>query len=302
VTEVLRIATRGSTLAIWQAEHVAALLRKAPAHVEVEFVVVDTTGDIKPDVPLHALGGQGVFVKEVQQAVLDGRADCAVHSAKDLPSSIEMPGLVLAAIPERGDPRDALVGRCLEDLAEGAVVATGSVRRKAQLELIRPDLTFTDLRGNIQTRLTKVPEGGAIVIAFVALERLALGDRCAEVFDVDVMVPQIGQGALAIECRADDGAAIEILAALDHAATREQVETERAYLATFGAGCDLPIGAFVDAVPGDLRTFALFEGPGGRHVHRAVTRLVAGGSVGRAHELAARTLAEARREVGFPHP
>src|SRR5262249_3868238 len=156
----------------WQAEHVASLVRRTNLSVEIELVVVQTTGDIRADVPLHEVGGQGVFVKEVQQAVLDGRADLAVHSAKDLPSASSPDGLVLASVPERGDARDALVGRTLSGLDKGATVATGSVRRRAQLGALRPDLQFIDLRGNIGTRLDKVPPGGAIVVAAAALERL----------------------------------------------------------------------------------------------------------------------------------
>ncbi len=171
----------------------------------VELVVIATSGDQRRDVPVWELGGQGVFVKEVQAAVLDGRADVAVHSAKDLPSWTPE-GLVLAAITERADPRDALVGTRLADLQPGAQVATGSVRRRAQLAWVRPDLTFTGLRGNIGTRLERVPDGGAVVVAAAALARLGLLDRAAEILPTAVMLPQVGQGAIGVECRAgDDG-------------------------------------------------------------------------------------------------
>jgi len=238
------VATRGSALARWQAEHVVGLLRAADPSVDAELVVVETTGDRRLDVPLHQLGGQGVFVKEVQVAVLDGRADVAVHSAKDLPAT-PTDGLVLAAVPERGDPRDALVGAALDALAPGAVVATGSVRRQAQLARLRPDLGFVDLRGNIHTRLGKVPPGGAVVVAMAALRRLGLEAEAAEALPVDVMVPQVGQGALAVECRADDAATSERLRAVEHAASRLAVDVERAFLAELGEGCDLPVGAHV---------------------------------------------------------
>src|SRR4051812_40376032 len=198
---VLRAATRGSRLARLQTDLVAAMLG---TDVAVEPVVVTTTGDRVTDVPIHAIGGQGVFVKEVQQAVLDGRADVAVHSAKDLPSGPAPDGLVLAAVPPRGDARDALVGSTLAGLAPGARVATGAVRRRAQLAVLRPDLVYDDLRGNVDTRLGKVPDGGAIVVARAALERLGRSDRIAEVMPVEQMVPQVGQGALAVECRRDD--------------------------------------------------------------------------------------------------
>ena len=239
----LRLATRGSALAQWQARHVADLLRGADPGLATELVVVETTGDVRTDVPLHAIGGQGVFVKEVQQAVLDGRADLAVHSAKDLPSGPPPEGLVLAAVPPRGDARDALVGATLADLAPGARVATGAVRRRAQLAVLRPDLVFDDLRGNIDTRLTKVPDGGAIVVALAALERLGRTDRVAEVLSVEQMVPQVGQGALAVECRRDDDRARDRLAKIESSLDRGFVDLERAFLAELGGGCDLPVGA-----------------------------------------------------------
>jgi hydroxymethylbilane synthase len=237
---VVRIATRGSALARWQAERVAAMLGGA-----AELVIVETLGDRDTATSLGQLGGQGIFVKEVQAAVLDGRADIAVHSAKDLPASPELapPGLVLACVPERGDPRDALVGAALHDLPAGATVATGSARRRALLADLRPDRTFTDLRGNIATRLERLPSGGAVVVAVAALERLGLDDRIAERLDPRIVVPQVAQGALGIECRADDGARRELLRSLEHTPTRRAVDAERAFLATLGGGCDLPAGA-----------------------------------------------------------
>ena len=239
----LRAATRGSPLALWQTRRVASLLG-----VEVEEVVVETTGDRRADVAIHQMGGQGVFVKEVQGAVLDGRADFAVHSAKDLPPR-PAPGLVLAAVPERGDPRDALVGRPLGGLPPGARVATGSVRRRAQLAWLRPDLTFSGLRGNIGTRLGRAAEFDAVVIAAAALARLGRLDAAADILDPAVLLPQVGQGALAVECRADDGAVRAALAAVEHAPTRAAVDAERSFLDTLGGGCDLPVGAY--ARPGD---------------------------------------------------
>jgi len=258
----VRIATRGSALARWQAEHVAGLLTRAASDVDVELVVVQTEGDRRRDQPIHTLGGQGVFVKEVEQAVLDGRADLAVHSAKDLPS-VTAPGLVLAAVPGRGDARDALVGRTLGTLEPGATVATGSVRRQAQLARLRPDLVFADLRGNIGTRLDRVPPGGAIVVAVAALERLGLSDRIAEVLHPDDVVPQVGQGALAVECRADDAATIEQLARIEHVVTRAAVDAERAFLARLGGGCDLPVGAYATIDDETLTMRSFLSGPGG---------------------------------------
>jgi hydroxymethylbilane synthase len=238
----LRVATRGSTLALWQARHVASLLRAAHPDLVMEEVIVETAGDRNRAVPIAEIGGRGVFTKEVQLAVLDGRADLAVHSAKDLPSSAELQpaGLVLAAVPERADARDALVGSALAELAPGAHIGTGSVRRRVQLTDVRPDLTFADLRGNVDTRLAKAADFDAVVIALAALDRLGRNDAVAEVLEPSVMVPQVGQGALAVECRPESAA---VVAAIEHQPTRRCVDAERAWLATLGGGCDLPAGA-----------------------------------------------------------
>jgi hydroxymethylbilane synthase len=239
----LRIATRGSRQVLAQSSAVAAALRAATGR-DVELVEVNTTGDIRADVPLHSMGGQGVFVKEVQFAVLDGRADLAAHSAKDLPSA-PADGLSIAAFTERRDPRDALIGSTLGDLAQGATVASGSVRRRAQLRRVRPDLEFAELRGNIDTRLSKIPDGGAIVMAVAALQILEMTDRITEMLGIDEFVPAVGQGCVAIECRSDDVDTIAALATVDHAGTRHDVEVERAFLAELGSGCSLPVGGHV---------------------------------------------------------
>ena len=219
-----------------------ALLLKADPRISIEYVFVDTQGDLNATTPLHLMGGQGVFVKEVQRAVLENRADIAVHSAKDLPSQ-NADGLIIGAIGERRTPNDALIGCRLADLSIGATIATGSVRRRAQLMRVRPDLQFIDLRGNIQTRLSKTPEGGAIVMAVAALEILGMTSHIAEVLDLDVAVPMVGQGSVAVEARVDDAETLAILALIDHAPSRRAVETERAFLAELGAGCSLPVGA-----------------------------------------------------------
>ena len=243
----LRIATRGSPLARAQAELVADLLTAGGS--AVEMVLVETSGDRRADLEIWQLGGRGVFVKEVQVAVLEGRADVAVHSAKDLPSKTP-PGLVLAAVPERGDARDALVGRRLDALQPGALVATGSVRRRAQLAWLRPDLTFAGIRGNVGTRLDAAAEFDAVVLAAAGLDRLGQQGRIAEYLDPRVVVPQVGQGALALECRADDAATRELLAGAEHAPSRAAVDAERSFLATVGGGCDRPVGAYA-TVTGD---------------------------------------------------
>jgi hydroxymethylbilane synthase len=256
------LATRGSPLARWQADRIAELLG-----ADVELVVIETVGDRRTDVPIAAMGGQGVFVKEVQAAVLDGRADLAVHSAKDLPSTTA-PGLVIGAVPERGEPRDALVGSTLADLPTGAVVATGSVRRRAQLAAARPDLGFAELRGNIATRLDKAAGFDAIVMAAVALQRLGLADRIAQVLPVEVLLPQVAQGALAVECRADDRVALERLQRIEHVPSRRAVDAERAFLAELGSGCDLPVGAYAIVEGASLRLEGLLSTLDGRIVLR----------------------------------
>ena len=239
---LLRAATRGSALALWQTNRVAELLTQTNPEVEIETVVVETTGDQNQTSPLHQMGGQGVFVKEVQAAVLDGRADFAVHSAKDLPAAAT-PGLVLVAIPERADPRDVLVGARWADLPAGAIIATGSVRRRAHLAHLRPDLNFAELRGNIATRLEKAADFAAIVMAKAALDRLGLTPAVVDVLPPEVLLPQVGQGALAIECRTDDAAAATLLASISNQESMNTVGAERAFLAELGAGCDLPIAA-----------------------------------------------------------
>jgi hydroxymethylbilane synthase len=240
----LRVATRGSALARWQAERVVELL-----DVDAEYVLLSTKGDERRDVPIHAMGGTGVFVKEVEQAVLDGRADVAVHSAKDLPSATA-PGLELAALPERADARDALVGRTLDEIPTGGRVGTGSVRRRAQLAALRPDLDFGELRGNIPTRIEKAGAFDAVVLAAAGLDRLGLSDHVAERLDPSVVLPQVAQGALAVECRDDDDETRAQLAGIDDPGVRAAVTAERAYLAALGGGCDLPCGALAEADAG----------------------------------------------------
>lgn len=250
---VVRIATRSSAQARAQSEHVGSLIESAQPGVSVEYVYVDTQGDLNATTPLHQMGGQGIFVKEVQRAVLDGRADLAVHSAKDLPSQ-PAEGLVIGAIGERRTPNDALVGARLENLAHGATIATGSVRRRAQLMQLRPDLNFVDLRGNIQTRLSKIPDGGAIVMAVAAMEILGVTDLIAEQLSLDVAIPMVGQGSVAVECRENDTIALNVLAQIDHAPSRRAVEAERSFLFVLGAGCSLPVGAHL-STDGIFRAF-----------------------------------------------
>lgn len=240
----VRLATRGSPLALVQADIVARLLEAQDPAVHAEPVIVHTEGDRRRDEDLERIGGLGVFVKEIQLAVLDGRADVAVHSAKDLPPRTP-DGLVLAAVPQRADPRDALVGAPLDALAPGAVIATGSARRRAQLANLRPDLGFVTLRGNMATRVDRPSEGGvdAVVVAAAALDRLGWEDRIAERLSPVRCLPQAGQGALALECRTDDPERRELLARIDAPGDHAELDAERAFLRALGAGCAVPAAA-----------------------------------------------------------
>jgi hydroxymethylbilane synthase len=284
----VRLATRGSPQARTQAQAVADALT-ATSGCETELVIVDTTGDRRQDVPLHVIGGQGVFVKEVQQAVLDGRADVAVHSAKDLPS-VAHEALVIGAFMARRDAADALVGLPLASLAHGATIATGSVRRRAQLAAARPDLEFVELRGNIATRLSKVPVGGSIVMAVAALEVLGITDRIAERLAPERFVPAVGQGCVAVEARAGDAATAEVLAVVDDAVTRHQVEVERSFLAELGSGCTLPVGAHVIG-----RQLHVFLAGHDTTAHERVALALDAGD----HERARAAAREAKRVVGW---
>lgn len=260
----LRVASRGSALARVQAERVIELLG-----VPAELLIVTTRGDRDQAVPIREIAGTGAFATEVQEAVRSGRADLAVHSAKDLPAR-PADGLVIGAFPERADPRDALVGSSLASLPSGGTVATGSVRRRCQLANLRPDLTFAELRGNVPTRIDKAREFDAVVVAVAALDRLGLAAHAAEVLEPSLMLPQVGQGALAVECRSDDDATIAHLAAIDNAAVRMPLEAERAFLAELGSGCDLPVGALAERRNDrSIQLTALLASADGRIVLRA---------------------------------
>jgi hydroxymethylbilane synthase len=247
----LRIGTRGSRLALWQAQHVAALLRPHP----VELVEIQTVGDQVRDRPLAQIGGDGLFTKEIQKALLAGAVDLAVHSLKDLPT-LPVEGLVLAAVPRRGPTGDVLVShrhRRFDDLPPGAVVATSSLRRRAQVLHRRPDLRLVDIRGNVETRLRKLAEQDldAVILAQAGLERLGLGDAITEVLDPAWILPAVGQGALGLECRADDRATLALVEPLNDPPTRQAVLAERALLRALGGGCLVPIGA-AGTVAGNL--------------------------------------------------
>ena len=279
---MLVIASRGSQLALWQARWVSAQL--AGRGMECRIEIIKTTGDKITDVPLAKVGAKGLFTKEIEEALLDGRADLAVHSLKDLPT--ELPeGLVLAAVPEREDPRDAVVGKKLADLPPGAKVGTSSLRRAAQLLKLRPDLQVESIRGNLDTRLRKLDEGqyDAILLAAAGLKRLGWGDRIAEILEPEQMCPAVGQGALAIETRAG----FEAVAMLDHAATHTAVMAERGVLRALGGGCQVPIGAYATVFNGRVRLLAIVAAPDGSQLVGAQ----AGGAAAEAAEIGARLAA-----------
>jgi hydroxymethylbilane synthase len=248
---------------LWQTQHVVKLLRSAEPDLEVEVIDLETTADQRLDLRIVDIGGKGAFCKEIQSLVLEGHADLAVHSAKDLQAETPS-GLRLGAVPERGDVRDALVGCRLADLRHGALVATGSQRRRVQLAELRPDLGFTELRGNIGTRLSRLGEFDAIVMASVALERLDLHPDVVDVLEPEVMLPQVGQGALAIECRDNDETALEVLGRINHQPSRTIVDAERDFLIELGGDCDLPAGAHARLAGDDVVVVGVLAADGDR--------------------------------------
>ncbi|MDP2633403.1 MAG: hydroxymethylbilane synthase [Pseudoalteromonas sp.] len=245
---IIRIATRKSALALWQAEFVKAQLEHFHNDLTVELVPMSTQGDIILDTPLAKIGGKGLFVKELEQAMLDGRADIAVHSMKDVP--VDFPeGLVLHTICEREDPRDAFVSNLyanIDELPQGAVVGTSSLRRQCQIRARRPDLDIKDLRGNVNTRLAKLDDGqyDAIILAAAGLIRLEMHDRIKAFIEPEISLPANGQGAVGIECRDDDDVTKALLAPLEHNETRIRVNAERAMNRRLEGGCQVPIGAY----------------------------------------------------------
>jgi hydroxymethylbilane synthase len=266
----LRIGSRGSQLALWQANHIAALLRSRGHTVEIE--IIHTTGDKITDVPLAMVGtkgglGKGIFTKEIEETLAAGRVDLAVHSLKDLPTELP-PGFEIAAVTEREDPRDAFCSRHysrVEDLPRGARVGTSSLRRQAQLKAIRPDLDIHPLRGNVDTRLRKLEQGeyDAIILASAGLKRLGKTQLIKQIIPAEIMCPAAGQGALGIEIREGDAATRERLKFLDNSAARAATTCERALLNRLGGGCQVPIGAFAEMRNGKLHLEAIVADPDG---------------------------------------
>ncbi|MFT3761430.1 MAG: hydroxymethylbilane synthase [Pseudoxanthomonas sp.] len=264
--QTLRIATRKSPLALWQSEHAAELLRKAHPGLEVVLAPMSTRGDEVLDRSLAAIGGKGLFLKELELAMLRGEADCAVHSLKDVPMELDAP-FALPAILQRADHADAFVSNrhaTLDELPRGAKVGTSSLRRQAQLRARRPDLQLLDLRGNVNTRLAKLDAGDydAIVLACAGLQRLGFEDRIRSRLDAPDWLPAPAQGAIAAECRADDGQVRALLAALDHAPTRRCVEAERAMNRALHGSCHVPVAALAQAEGAGLRLRGLVGSAG----------------------------------------
>jgi hydroxymethylbilane synthase len=265
----VRIATRRSPLAKWQANHVAGLLRDREPGLDVRLHELVTKGDKILDVALARVGGKGLFVKEIEDALLTRDAEIAVHSMKDLPAVVAE-GLVIGAVPVREDPRDALCApraKTLTELKQGARVGTSSLRRGAQLKALRPDLQIEVIRGNVETRLKKTEQGlDAVVLAYAGLRRLGLAEHATYVFDPSEMLPAVAQGALALECREDDAATIARLAPLDDADTRHRVEAERGLLRRLEGGCQVPIAAHAVVKDGRVSLRALVASLDGTRV------------------------------------
>jgi hydroxymethylbilane synthase len=297
----LRIGTRGSPLALWQARHVADRLRPLVAPRAVELVEIETSGDRFREATLAQIGGDGVFTKEIQRALLAGAVDVAVHSLKDLPTTV-VPGLTLAAVPVRGPTGDAFVShkhRCFDELPMGAVVGTSSLRRRSQALHRRPDLNLVNLRGNVETRLRKLGEQGleAIILAEAGLLRLGLESAITELLDPQWMLPAVGQGALGLECRADDAVTLGLLDRLNDWPTHHAVLAERALLRALGGGCLLPLGAVSRAEGDRLLLRAAVLSPDGRQRIAAEHSGAADNAEAVGQQLAQMMLASGAREL-----
>ncbi|MBI3393737.1 MAG: hydroxymethylbilane synthase [Nitrospirae bacterium] len=297
----VRIGTRGSALALWQANHVAGLLRGAYAELEVEIVTIKTTGDNILDSPLAQVGGKGLFVKEIEEALLSGEVDLAVHSLKDVPAFFP-DGLGLAAVLPREDPRDALLARnaaSLDDLPRGARVGTSSLRRQAQLLHLRPDLEIVTLRGNVDTRVRKLDSGDydAIVLAAAGLKRMGLAGHVSAFLGIETLLPAVGQGAIGIETRLNDPETNGLVSSLEDNVTRTAVSAERAFLRRLEGGCQVPIAAHAVVSGGSLKIAGLVASLDGRTLIRNVMEGVAAGPEDLGVTLAERILSAGGREV-----
>ena len=297
---VIRIGTRGSALARVQTDEVVEALREAWPEIRVEIVVVTPDGDRRKAAPLQSLG-RGTFVKGLEEPLIEGEIDLAVHSAKDMPSELP-PGLAIVAYPERNDPRDVIVNRWdvrFQDLPPGARLGTSSPRRTGQLLSARPDLEFVAIRGNVDTRLSRVGEDGidGVVLAAAGIARLGWQDRVAEYLDPDLCIPDAGQGALAIEARVDDSEVAGLLEAINHPATWSAVTAERAFVEATGGGCRVPVAAYATVASGtlDVRTMACL--PDGSQIFRSSVELPCDDPVGAGQEAARALEATGAKEI-----
>lgn len=294
------IGSRGSKLAMWQTNHVAALLREKFG-VETEIVRIKTTGDKILDSPLAKIGSKGLFVKEIEVALLEKRIDLAVHSAKDVPT--ELPeDLMMAAFLKREDPRDAIItrnDRSFKDLSEGAVVATSSLRRRAQLLHFRPDIKPVDVRGNVDTRVRKMNEGqfDAIVLALAGLRRMGKEENITEIFSSDIMLPAVGQGSIAVECRKDDKKVRSMLESIAHRESMIAVTAERALMKRLQGGCQVPIGALAAVSDGEIKLDAMIASLDGKKYIRRTLTGSSGDPDGIGIELADKLLSLGGREI-----
>ncbi|MBE3551550.1 MAG: hydroxymethylbilane synthase [Kyrpidia tusciae] len=273
---ILRIGSRKSALAMTQTRWVIEQWQERVPGLSAEVVPMTTRGDRVLDVPLSRVGGKGLFVEEIERALLEKRIDAAVHSLKDLPAQLA-PGTVVGAVPRREDPRDAVItrdGRPFDDLPSGARVGTSSLRRVAQLRRYRPDLAFIPLRGNVDTRLRKLAAGevDAVVLAAAGVVRLGLGDRITEYLSPEICLPAVGQGALAVQCREADEETRRSLASVEDVAARRTVEAERTCLAALEGGCQVPIGALAEIRDGHIRLAAMVARPDGSELLRVVVQ------------------------------
>lgn len=300
--QTLRIATRKSPLALWQAHYVKSRLEEIHPELDVELVTMVTKGDIILDTPLAKVGGKGLFVKELEVAMLEKRADIAVHSMKDVP--VDFPeGLGLAVICEREDPRDAFVSntyQSVDELPQGAIVGTCSLRRQCQISAARPDLIIKELRGNVGTRLGKLDDGqyDAIILAAAGLKRLEMEERIQSYIEPESSLPAVGQGAVGIECRLDDERVLELIKPLNHADTSDRVSAERAMNLALEGGCQVPIGSYCVITPDNqLYLRGLVGKPDGTEIIRAEIRGERSQAIAMGEELAQELLASGAKEI-----
>lgn len=299
--KTVRIGTRGSQLALWQANYIKGCIEQAFPEIQVEIITIKTTGDRITDRPLAMVGGKGLFVKEIENALLENRIDLAVHSMKDMPGELP-PGLTIGAIPERENPFDVLIShdnRSFADYPKGAKIGTSSLRRGSQLKHKRPDLNILSIRGNLDTRLKKLKSGeyDAIVLAAAGLRRLGQEKEISEYLTEDIMVPAVGQGALCIETREDDPKMAPVMAALDHGPTRTCVEGERAFLKQIEGSCHIPVACFGEIVEDGVMFTAVVASEDGQEIIKETLTSPADAVIEKGRELAEKLLENGGKRI-----